>query len=397
MNKTSWRAGFTRTVLINFLVFGQCLLLAGSVWAKPRQIDDFHWENVDTVIAIGDLHGDFDSYLATLKAAGLIDSKGKWAGGETHLVQTGDIPDRGPDTIKIMEHIDNLRKQAKRKGGRVHSLIGNHEAMNVYGDTRYVSAGEFEYFKTRNSEKIRDNYFDLYMKNYLAQDPEGYGALPENYQEEWNKTHPLGWLEHRQAWDPAWNPKAKYAKWVSDKPAVIQINDSIFLHGGISEKYATTPLKELNKQIWAGIAKYNHAEPGLVEDEQGPLWYRGLAGSEPQATPEAVQTILEHHDASRIVVGHTPTSGVIWPSYDGRVIQIDTGIAAHYGGHVGYLKITSDGPSGGYPDYQLALPASDDERIPYLKEVISHDPDNRILLRRLELLINPPVETPPAE
>jgi hypothetical protein len=367
---------------------------SGAISAKPRKIDDFHWENVDTIVAIGDLHGDYDNYIATLRAAGLINAKGKWSAGETHFVQTGDIPDRGPDTLKIIEHIDGLRKQAKRKGGRVHSLIGNHEAMNVYGDVRYVHAGEFAAFETRNSAALRDRYYGLYMQNFEAQDPAAFALLPENHREEWDKTHLLGWLEHRQAWDLAWNPKAKYAKWVLDKPVVIQVNDNIFLHGGISEKYATSSFEELTKQVWAGAAKYNHAEPGVVEDELGPLWYRGLAGMEPRATAETVQSILDHHKASRIVVGHTVTSGVIWPSYEGRVIQIDTGISAYYGGHVGYLKITADGATGGYTDYELKLPESDDGRIEYLEQVIARDPDNRILQNMLDRLVNPPVEPP---
>ena len=45
------------------------------------------------------------------------------------------------------------------------------------------------------------------MQNMEAQDPEGFAALPENYREQWNLNFPLGWVEHRQAWDPAWNPE----------------------------------------------------------------------------------------------------------------------------------------------------------------------------------------------
>ena len=102
------------------------LVLSSVAFADTRQVDDFHWEGVERIVAIGDLHGDYENYLAALKAAGLVDRRGKWIGGETHLVQTGDLPDRGPDTGKIIEHIQRLGKQAQRKGGRVHNLIGNH-------------------------------------------------------------------------------------------------------------------------------------------------------------------------------------------------------------------------------------------------------------------------------
>ena len=107
---------------------------------------------------MGDLHGDYDNYLATLRAAGLVNKRGKWVGGATHFVQTGDVPDRGPDTEKNIDHLSKLAKQAERKGGQVHTLIGNHEAMNVYGDLRYVHVGEYRAFATSNSETLRDRY-----------------------------------------------------------------------------------------------------------------------------------------------------------------------------------------------------------------------------------------------
>ena len=62
-------------------------LLASPAMAKPRQVSDYEWQGVERIVAIGDIHGDYDNYMATLKAAGLVDRKGRWAGGETHLVQ----------------------------------------------------------------------------------------------------------------------------------------------------------------------------------------------------------------------------------------------------------------------------------------------------------------------
>ena len=100
------------------------LFVSSSALAEARQISDYEWTGVERVVAIGDIHGDYANYIAVLEAAGLVDRKGKWSGGETHLVQVGDIPDRGPDTQEIIKHIRKLAKQAKRKGGRVHSLIG---------------------------------------------------------------------------------------------------------------------------------------------------------------------------------------------------------------------------------------------------------------------------------
>src|SRR5687767_12990457 len=99
---------------------------------------------VDRIVAVGDLHGDYDAFLTVLRDTGLIDQKTKWAGSKTHLVVTGDVLDRGPDSRKILDLVIQLEKKARSDGGYVHSLIGNHEAMNVYGDLRYTSEAEYE-------------------------------------------------------------------------------------------------------------------------------------------------------------------------------------------------------------------------------------------------------------
>jgi hypothetical protein len=367
------------------------ILFSASLFADARQIDDYRWEGVERIVAIGDIHGDYENYMATLKAAGLVDKKGKWSGGTAHLVQTGDIPDRGPDTQKIIEHLEKLEKQAERKGGRVHALIGNHEAMNVYGDLRYVSPGEYEAFQTRNSETLRDRYFELYMQGFQQQDPEGFAALPGNFRDQWNVKHPLGWVEHRQAWDPAWNPEGVYANWVLDKKIAIQINNNLFVHGGLSGFYCQNSLESMTEKAHAHLRNFDPANAGILEDEFGPLWYRGLSGVEPQAEPETVDAILGQNDAGHIVVGHTPTSGVIWPRYDGKVLMIDTGIARAYGGHIAYLEITPEGYFAGYPMGKLELPMNDDDLVAYLEQVIQMYPDNPYLQERLEKLMHPAV------
>ena len=369
-------------------------LLPAAVMADARQVDDYQWEGVERVVAVGDIHGDYDNYMATLRAAGLVDRKGKWSGGETHFVQVGDLPDRGPDTLKIMQHISDLAKQARRKGGRVHSLIGNHEVMNVTGDLRYVHPGEYEAFVTRKSGALRDRYFELYTKQLETQEPEAFAALPGDFRERWEAEHPLGWLEHRQAWDPRWNADAEYAGWVMDRKIAVRINGSVFVHGGISLSYCGNSLQSMTERAVARMKNYDPDNPGLLEDANGPLWYRGLSGVDPEASSEAVDVILERYGARRIVVGHTPTKGVIWPRYDGRVVQIDTGISKHYGGHIGYLAISPEGVFAGYPGGRLPLPDADGDRAAYLEQVIALDPDNENLRKRLQQLRKPPEAGP---
>ena len=370
------------------------LLLSNLAYAGAREIDEYRWEGVERIVAIGDIHGDYENYLEVLRIAGLIDKKGKWSGGKTHMVQTGDIPDRGPDTIKIIEHISKLAKQAKKKGGRVHSLIGNHEAMNMYGDLRYVHPGEFKAFVNRNSAALRDRYFEVYIQNQAAQNPEAFAALPENYREQWNQKFPLGWVEHRQAWDPAWNPEGKMSNWVLERKVSIKINDAIFLHGGISGHYCQNSLESITDKAVASLGHYDPKNPGIIEDEFGPLWYRGLSGEEPHALSDTVDAILDFQGVRHIVVGHTPTRGVIWPRYDSKVVMIDAGISRSYGGYLAYLEITPDGLFAGYRGGKLPLPSSDEELVAYLEKVIETQPDNPYLQERLEILLHPVIIEP---
>ena len=206
------------------------LLSRAALSADPR----IPGRVLSAVVAIGDVHGDYEQFVAVLRSAGLIDSKEAWSGGKTHLVQTGDVLDRRPDSRKVMDLLMKLEKEARRAGGWVHCLIGNHEAMNVYGDLRYVSAGEFAAFRDRNSEKTRAELYKVQqdqIKN--SSPPDKVPAFDEAFQKKWEAEHPLGYAEHRRELGPT----GKYGKWIRSHNAVIKINNTLFLHGGIGPKY----------------------------------------------------------------------------------------------------------------------------------------------------------------
>ena len=90
------------------------------------------------ILALGDLHGDLPNALKALRIAGVIDNADNWIGPQhadedVVLVQTGDVIDRGDDTLALFALLDKLRGQAKVRGGEVVTLLGNHEWMNVIG------------------------------------------------------------------------------------------------------------------------------------------------------------------------------------------------------------------------------------------------------------------------
>ena len=377
----------TRIPWFAAVVLLACSALIGHATdAASRKIDDYHWENVDRIVAIGDLHGDHANFVLILQAAGVVNARGQWTGGATHLVQLGDVPDRGSDTRKIIEHLRKLGLQARRRGGAVHTLLGNHEAMNTYGDLRYVSAGEFAAFAGRDSLQLRDRYFETVLADIKLREPLRFATLPDDFRAAWDAAHPLGWVEHQNAWNPKWNPRGEYFLWAMQDKVAVRINDHLFVHGGISASYCQNSLASLTEKARDALRLADPARASVLTDENGPLWYRGLAGVAPKASAETVDAVLQNHNARHIVIAHTPTAGAIWPSYSGRVIQVDTGLSSHYGSHVAWLEITPAGMFAGYRSGKLALPTDDEKRIDYLRQVVALQPDNSALKKQLALM-----------
>src|SRR3954470_5427140 len=88
------------------------------------------------VVAIGDVHGAGEPFVAILQRAGLIDAQRRWTGGATVFVQTGDLLDRGTAVREVLDLLMRLEPEAAKAGGRVQALLGNHEYMNLLGLTR---------------------------------------------------------------------------------------------------------------------------------------------------------------------------------------------------------------------------------------------------------------------
>ena len=332
------------------------------------------WTGIERVIAVGDVHGDYDQLVAVLQSAGVIDREGNWVGGKTHLVQTGDILDRGPDSRKVMDLLMRLEAEASKTGGRVHVLIGNHEAMNVYGDTRYVSAGEFSSYTDRNSRKRLEEHYQRHQQRLKeSPPPEGVPKFDEAYRAKWESENPLGYIEHREAFGPS----GKYGKWIRSLNAVIKIDDTLFLHGGISPKYANSSIRNLNNQIRDELNDRKRLQGGIVIDNDGPLWYRGLAEESEESLEPFVKEVLKRHQVERIVVGHTVAKGAINPRFDGKVLMIDVGLARFYDSKlcVACLVIENGSPCAFHRGKKLVLPSdSGHGLLEYLKQAAALDP-----------------------
>ena len=370
------------------------LLLATITPSAASNIQD-DWQGVERIVAIGDVHGDYDSYLTTLREAGVVNRRGKWVAGNTHLVQVGDIPDRGPDTLKIIGHLQKLEKQAKKAGGQLHLLIGNHEYMNIIGDLRYVHPGEYEAFKTRHSKQLRDNFYGYVVegieqqRSKVADADRDTGELSEvndAFTEQWYSEHPLGFVEHRMAWQK----DGELFNWVTGHNAVIRINRTLFVHGGLSATLLPMTLTEINEQVRAELRREPYQGEPIGSASHGPLWYRGLARNDEASEQASLDAVLTHYDADRLVLGHTPDLNAITPRFGGKVVVIDTGISAHYGGHRSSLLIEGQAVTAQHGKHQQPLPRTQTETIPYYEALVSEMPQNQRLSAHLEALKSSP-------
>ena len=91
-------------------------------------------DTTEDVFAIGDPHGDPKRLAGALAGAKLIDDASsppdrvKWAGGKSVLVVTGDMIDKGTNSIGVITLLRTLQSDAATHGGRVIVTMGNHEA-----------------------------------------------------------------------------------------------------------------------------------------------------------------------------------------------------------------------------------------------------------------------------
>ena len=327
------------------------------------------WKAVDRIVAVGDVHGDLPQFTSVLRAAGVIDRENNWSGGKTHLVQTGDLLDRGPDSRNLIDLLMKLEKQAREAGGEVHCLIGNHESMNLYGDLRYVSAADFAAYRTEQSEAVREKAYKQHLEE-LRHNPQTASVQPdEAYRKKWDASHPLGFFE-RQSFFSA---NGAYGKWFRGHNAVIRINDMVFLHGGISPKYAKYSIRKMNDEISKELRDFSKLEGGSAMDQEGPLWYRGLAQGDEQQLAPHVKGLLERLGAKTIVIGHTPTRGMVMPRFEGKVLMIDVGLSAVYGSHTACLLVEDGKQFAMHRGEKVPLPSMPADVQRYLAQIRALD------------------------
>jgi hypothetical protein len=362
-----------------------CVLLqlipgtTGAAQAGPSA-----WQEVDKVVAFADVHGAYEELTTLLRSVGVVDGELRWIGGRTHLVSLGDLLDRGDDSRKVMDLLMRLQDEAASAGGRLHVALGNHEAMNVLGDLRYVAAGEFAAYATDEDATERAGH----KAGFLARQPSATEA-------DFERAFPPGFFAHRRLL----GHDGKYGKWLLAQPVAVVVNDTVYMHGGPSVLLAGRSIEQLNREYAAAVSEYLSAETvlreaGLLQFEDGyskrpeaaqarleampggdartalaaavarfkaadetpllgpagPNWYRGAAFCNECAEADVLKPWLAQVGARRVVIGHTVArNGAVVSRFDGAVVKLDAGMnRAVYGGHPAALVSDASGSRVAY-------------------------------------------------
>jgi hypothetical protein len=333
---------------------------------------------VPKIVAVGDVHGEYDKLITLLTGTGMIDRDLNWIGGDSHLAFVGDMVDRGPGDRAVLDLVRRLQTEAEVAGGRVHPLLGNHEVMNMTRDLRYVTDEGYASFADLETEKDRKVGWRRYFDEKAT-----LGVTPVELRAAFDEHHPPGYFGRVAAF----GVEGEYGSWLLTQPVIVKINGNLFVHGGLTSEIAALGMDTINgaapaiimqhvsqskklRSKTSGVPTYEtilaaaesvlevagteadedaaamaKALVALADDlpfsDEGPLWYRGNSLHRETNERSRLDHVLELLDAHTLVVGHTPTrSGQITSRFNGKLLRADVGMA--YGRNPQCLVLEDD-------------------------------------------------------
>jgi hypothetical protein len=298
--------------------------------------------SVDVIVVFGDIHGDYEIAIDMFKSANLIqynriERDYDWIGNKTYVVQVGDQVDRcrpqigGPpckdsratdndedSDVKILKLFNRLDKQARKNGGMVISLLGNHELLNATGYMNYVSYEGLKGF---------EDYVDPITKKSFSNGMEA-------------RIH-------------AFKPGNEYGKLLACTryPAVI-IGSNVFVHAGIIDALITkldisgpSDIENINvkMRLWLlGIIDKSHIDHIIDSRDLDSMFWTRFLGKIPPGTPLDSKVCQAHLSKAldifricdedgdvKMMIGHTPQSFMysddINSTCGGKIWRVDNG------------------------------------------------------------------------
>jgi hypothetical protein len=279
------------------------LLLACAAAAAPEAPAPAPAAYPRRLVAVGDIHGDYEQLRAVLVMSNLIDNAtSQWSGGDATLVQMGDLVDRGPQDKKVIEFMMHLTKTAPLSGGSVVTLLGNHEVLTLAGKNHYVHKDALEDFGGRHGRKR------------------------------------------------AFSEATEFGAFFRTLPMVHSELGTVFVHAGLLPAFARLGLDAINAKAAKALEASNGAARTLDPTRasplfgmKGPVWTRLLINRAMNGDCADVTESLEILGLDRMVVGHTPQrNGEIGSYCDGALLAIDVGMSKWMYGHLAALELTQE-------------------------------------------------------
>ncbi|XP_047317322.1 shewanella-like protein phosphatase 1 [Impatiens glandulifera] len=297
------------------------------------------------IVAIGDLHGDLAQARSALEIAGVLSSDDQdfWTGGDTVLVQLGDILDRGEDEIAILSLLRSLDIQAKANGGAVFQVNGNHETINVEGDYRYVDPGAFDeclYFYEYLNECNHD--WEEAFKSWfrVSKELKKQKKTSQNYWGAWNLVKRQQGVIARSA---LLRPGGPLACELAKHGVVLKIDDWVFCHGGLLPHHVAYGIDRMNNEVskWmrGGASEEDERQQNLppfiaTRGYDSVVWNRLYSADDDgdERRLNKIEYILEETleavGGTAMVVGHTPQTIGANCKYNCSIWRIDVGMSS---------------------------------------------------------------------
>ena len=258
----------------------------------------YEYPQPERLVVIGDIHGDIKRFKNILIDAKIINENIEWIAEpkNTIVIQMGDQIDslnRTTDVdweviedIEMITFTNILDKLAIAKGGRLISIIGNHEFMNTLGNYSYVSNNSIG-----NNEKRRRELF---------------------------------------------KPGGQISSILGNRPVVVKIGNMLFCHAGLKISHLIIlniykkDIGYVNK-LWRKFAITNNISgtedsdifSRIILSDDGILWTRDLDN------PEDMEIMLRSIGCKYMFIGHNVVDGIKF--VNNLLFYTDTGISRAFG------------------------------------------------------------------
>ncbi|SHM37171.1 metallophosphoesterase [Chitinophaga sp. CF418] len=267
---------------------------------RELKIEPSVFAEAKRLLVLSDIEGNFDAFRKLLQANHIIDKDYNWAFGNGHLVLNGDIFDRGDQVSECLWLIYSLEEKAKVAGGYVHFVLGNHEVMNLQGNSGYVRP-KYIY----NARLLERTTKDLYGED------------------------------------------SELGRWLRTKNIMEKIGDLLFVHGGIGKEFSDSvklSIPEINNMFRRRIDEVYDSDNGhsdfMFSQFYSPFWFRlyykdkdeYLVSAKDTAirlvvhhpSGDQINQILKRWSVRKIITGHTIVADTVSVHYDGKVLNTDT-------------------------------------------------------------------------